>query len=445
MTGLTLRNARLLPMHGPEIEHGWLTITGDTITAIGPGDPPDDPTGGPSEDMGGDLVMPGMVNPHGHLPMTLFRGLAEEVDDRLFRYILPLERACVTEDVVRIGTRLALLESIRCGVTTVADMYYFENAIAEEIEVSGLRGVPGQTIATFDAPDHADLDAGFARASALAERWADHPLVTPSIAPHAPYSTGPDTLRRVADWTDAHPGLPIQMHLAETSDEVAWAARQHGCSTVRIVDDAGLLRPGLVAAHCIYLTEADRDLLAMRGVGIAHCPRANGKGGRPVAPVTALRERGVPVALATDGAMSGNTLDLFSQFAPATIAQKIATGTRAALPPRDVIAMATTEGARVLGLDDRIGKLVPGYRADLIRVSLADPRQQPIYDLFATLVFSTLPSDVRGTMVAGRWLMKDGAMTGMEPARILSDARQTAHTFRARIVEIDRVTNGVTP
>ncbi len=423
-------------MDGPEIDRGWLRLDGTVIAEIGTGDAP-----GPGEDMGGDLVMPGMVNPHGHLPMTLFRGLAEEVDDRLIRYILPLERACVTA-----GGRCASApaspcsKSIRGGVTTVADMYYFEDAVAEEIAAAGLRGVAGQTIATYPMPDARDLDEAFALADALAERWAGHPLVTPSIAPHAPYSTGPDVLARVAEWADAHPGLPVQIHLAETADEIAWAAREHGRTPVRIVHDAGLLRPGLVAAHCIHLTQDDRARLAASGVGVAHCPRANGKAGRPTAPVTDLRARGVPVGLATDGAMSGNTLDLFGLMSPATILQKIATGTRAALPPSDVLRMATTEGARVLGLGDRIGRLAPGFQADLIRVSLDDPRQQPLHDLAATLVFSTLPCDVRATMVAGRWLMRDRRVEALDPDRILADARQTALAFGARIAAIDRGT-----
>ncbi|TFL18070.1 amidohydrolase family protein [Jannaschia formosa] len=430
---MILANARILPMDGPEIPRGWLRIDGDSISELGTGDPP-----GPAEDMGGDLIMPGFVNPHGHLPMTLFRGLAEEVDDRLFRYILPLERACVTEQVVRIGTRLALLESIRGGVTTVADMYYFEDAIAEELAASGLRGLVGQTVATFPAPDVSGVDAGFDRASALADRWTGHPTVTPGIAPHAPYSTGPEILARVAAWSEAHPGLPVQIHLAETADEIAWAAREHGRSTVEIVRDAGLLRPGLVAAHCIYLTDADREAIAASGAGVAHCPRANGKGGRPTAPITDLLARGAPVGLAADGAMSGNTLDLFSQMAPATIAQKVANGTRAALPPSEVLAMATVGGARVLGMGDRIGRLAPGYRADLIRVALDDPRQQPVWDLAATLVFSTLPSDVRATMVGGRWLMRDRQVLTLEVDAILADARQTALGFGAKIAEIDR-------
>jgi cytosine/adenosine deaminase-related metal-dependent hydrolase len=434
---LTLTNARLLPMDPgmTEVGRGWLRVEGSRIAALGEGDAP---AGGERADMGGDLVMPGMVNAHGHLPMTLFRGLAEDVDDRLFRYILPLERACVTEAAVRAGARLALLESIRGGVTTVADMYYFEDAIAEEVEAAGLRAVLGQTVANFGAPDHAGAEEGLALASRLADRWGGHPLVTPSVAPHAPYSTGLGTMRRVADWADRHPGLPVQMHLAETRDEAAWAQAEHGLSTVAVTDRAGLLRPGLVAAHCMYLSEADMDLLAARGVGVAHNARSNGKAGRGIAPVEALRSRGVPVGLATDGAMSGNTLDLFSQMAPAAMFQKIAGGSRKPLPSREVVRMATIEGARALGLADRVGSLEPGKEADLIRVSLSDPRQQPVHDVASALVFATLPTDVIDVMVGGRWLLRGRDALTMDPSRVVAGALEVAGTFRARVAEIDR-------
>lgn len=438
---VTLVNARLLLVDEAmtEVRRGWLRVEGTRIAALGEGDPPpEEPSTGEVMDVGGDLVMPGMVNPHGHLPMTLFRGLAEDVDDRLLRYILPLERACVTEGAVRAGTRLALLESIRGGVTTVADMYYFEDAVAEEVEAAGLRAVLGQTVANFGAPDHADAEGGLRLASQLAERWGGHPLVTPGVAPHAPYSTGLPTMRAVAAWADAHPGLPVQMHLAETRDELAWAEREHGMSTVAVTDRAGLLRPGLVAAHCMYLSEADMDLLATRGVGVAHNARSNGKAGRGIAPVTALRVRGVPVGLASDGAMSGNTLDLFGQMAPAAMFQKIAGGSRRPLPARDVVRMATIEGARVLGLSDRIGSLEAGKEADLIRVSLSDPRQQPVHDLCSALVFATLPSDVVDVMVAGRWLLRGREALTVEPARAVAGALAVAGTFAARIAAIDR-------
>jgi len=390
--------------------------------------------------MGGDLVMPGMVNPHCHMPMTLFRGLGEDVDDRLYRYILPLERALVSADVVETGAELAAVELIRGGVTTVADMYYFEDRIGAVLDRSGLRGVVGQTLADFAAPDHATMDEGFARLDALADLYRDHPRITASAAPHAPYSTGLEVMTRVAQWSADHPGLPVQMHLAETGPELEWAEKNYGCTTVEVTDRAGLLTPALVAAHCMYPTEADMDLMAERGVHVAYNARSNGKAGRGIAPITALRERGIKVGIATDGPMSGNTLDLFSQFGPAAMFQKIAGRSRGILPCTDVIRMATIEGAATLGMADRIGSLEPGKQADLIRISLEDPRLHPIYDIYSMLTFATLPTDVRGTMVAGEWLMQDRQVATVDAAKALADALQVADRFKARIVEIDRTT-----
>ncbi|MFV0384500.1 amidohydrolase family protein [Paracoccus sp. (in: a-proteobacteria)] len=431
-----LTNARILTMDAAmtEYECGWISLSGDRIEAVGDGPAPE----GPRQDMGGDLIMPGMVNPHCHMPMTLFRGLAEDVDDRLFRYILPLERQLVTADVVGTGAALAALELIRGGVTTVADMYYFEDRVADVLDRSGLRGVVGQTLANFAAPDHATMDEGFGRLDALADRYRGHPRITASAAPHAPYSTGPDVMARVAAWSAAHPGLPVQMHLAETRDELDWAQRVCGCTTVKAADRAGLLTPALVAAHVMYPTDADMDLLAERGAHVAYNARSNGKAGRGIAPVEALRARGVQVGIATDGPMSGNTLDLFSQLAPAAMFQKIAGGSRKPLPCRDVIRMATIEGAATLGMAARTGSLEPGKQADLIRMSLADLRLHPVYDIYSTLVFAAMPGDVRGTMVAGRWLMEDRQVLTLDGDKALADALQTANRFRARIVEIDR-------
>ncbi|WP_231388617.1 amidohydrolase family protein [Pseudooceanicola algae] len=434
-----LTNARILTMDPDltEIPLGWIAIEGGQITGLGTGAPPEG--FGPAQDMGGDLIMPGMVNPHCHMPMTLFRGLGEDVDDRLFRYILPLERALVDAEVTEIGARLAAVEMIRGGVTCVADMYYFEDRIGAVLDQSGLRGLVGQTLADFDAPDHGSADEGFALVEALHDRYRDHPRIMAGPAPHAPYSTGVAVMERVATWSDAHPGVPIQMHLAETLPEIDWAAEQGG-TPVEVTDRAGLLRPELVAAHVMYPSDSDMDLMAERGAKVAHNARSNGKGGRGIAPVSALRARGIPVGLATDGPMSGNTLDLFSQFAPAAMFQKIAAGTRKALPCVDVLRMATIEGAAVLGLSDRIGSLEPGKQADLIRISLADPRLHPIYDIYSMLTFATLPSDVTATMVAGRWLMQDRQCTTIDAAGALADALQVARRFKAKITEIDRET-----
>ena len=217
-----------------------------------------------------------------------------------------------------------------------------------------------------------------------------------------------------------------------------WAARTHGCRPVEVVDRAGLLQPGLIAAHCLYLNDGEIGRLAEASVTVAHNARSNAKAGRGIAPVVALRSAGVPVGIATDGPMSGNTLDLFSQFGPVSMFAKLLGHSRKPMPARDVIAMATREGAEVLGMSADIGTLEVGKAADVIRISTSAPRVQPIYDVYSTLVFATMPEDVTDVMVSGRWLMKDRRVLSLERTKVLRDAGQIASRFRAEMEQIDR-------
>jgi cytosine/adenosine deaminase-related metal-dependent hydrolase len=433
-----LTNAWLLTLDDALTEHrpGWLQIDGDTITALGSGPPP---TVENAEiiDCNGDIIMPGMVNAHCHMGMSVFRGLGEDVDDRLYRYILPLERKFVTPEMVRAGSALSALEMIQGGVTTVADMYYFETEVGRVAAQSGLRAIVGQTLADFDPPDHKDFDQGFARVEELVDEFADHKLVTPSIAPHAPYSTGLKVMERVARWSADHPDVPVQMHLAESTLEVAWARDNHNQSTVAVTRDAGLLKPNLICAHCLQLDDADITMMSEHQVCVVTNPRSNGKAGRGISPVEKLRNAGLPTGIGSDGAMSGNTLDLFSQFAPVSMFAKLLGGSRKPLPALDVVRMATIEGARALSLNLKTGSLETGKQADLTRISLAAPRLHPIYDAYSMLVFAAMPTDVTDTMVAGRWLMRNRQVETLDPHKTLRDAMQIATQFKAEMTRID--------
>lgn len=439
MATTILTNALILTMDDALTVHekGWLQIDDTAITALGEGLPPSI-AGAEIVDCGGDIVMPGMVNTHSHMAMSVFRGLGEDVDDRLYRYILPLERKFVSPEMVRAGTALAALEMIQGGVTTVADMYYFETEVGHVCADAGLRAIVGQTLADFAPPDHKDFDEGFARVEELVSLFAGHPLVTPSIAPHAPYSTGSEIMARIAQWSADHPDVPVQMHLAESTLEVNWARGTHGKSTVAVTAEAGLLKPNLICAHCLQLDDDDIRLMSEHQVCVATNPRSNGKAGRGIAPVEKMRNAGLPVGIGSDGAMSGNTLDLFSQFAPVSMFAKLLGGSRKPLPAVDVVKMATIEGARVLGLNLRTGSLEQGKQADLIRISLAAPRLHPIYDPYSALVFAAMPSDVTHSMVAGRWLMRDRQVETLEQPKIMADALQVAARFKAEMREIDR-------
>jgi 5-methylthioadenosine/S-adenosylhomocysteine deaminase len=435
---ILITNATVLPCTEdmPVVDKGWVHVEGEVIEAVGVGEAPAI-VGAEIVDAGGDVVMPGMVNPHCHMAMTLFRGLGEDVDDRLYRYILPLERKFVRPEAVRAGTALAALELIEGGVTTVADMYYFETEVARVVANAGIRGVLGQTIADFDPPDHKSVDEGFALTEQLVSEFAGHDRVIPSIAPHAPYSTGMTTMERIARWADDHPDVPVQMHLAESDAEMAWAEKTHGMRPIEVVEKAGLLRRGLICAHCLHVDETDIERMAHAKVCVAHNARSNGKAGRGIAPVEAMRQAGIPVGISTDGAMSGNTLDLFSQFAPVSMFQKLLGHSRKPMASVDVVRMATRDGAKVLGLDAKVGSLAPGKQADLIRVSLASPRQQPVYDIYSTLVFATLPTDVCDVMVGGDWLMRGREVLSLERKKVLRDALQVAHSFKAEMARID--------
>lgn len=438
MASILIRNACLLPIDDTMsvIERGWIHVESSTIRALGFGEPPRI-EGAEIVDVDGDVIMPGMVNPHAHLAMTLFRGLGEDVDDRLFRYVLPMERKFVTPEMVRVGTLLGALESIEAGVTTIADMYYYETEVGRALDAAGLRGVVGQTLATFDPPDHKTIDEGFARVEELVSEFSGHDRIVPSIAPHAPYSTDVEIMARVARWAEAHPGVPVQLHLAEMDSEMEWCRRNHGLRPVAVVEKAGLLLPGLIAAHCLHIDPFEIERMAKADVRVAHNARSNAKAGRGIAPIEAMRAAGIKVGIATDGPMSGNTLDLFSQFGPVSMFQKLLGHSRKPMPAAQVIRMATLEGAQVLGLDNRIGSLEPGKQADLIRIDLSAPRMQPVYDIYATLVFSAMPSDVRDVMVGGRWIMRGRNVESLERKKILRNAGQIATAFRAEMTRID--------
>jgi len=438
MTKTLFTNAWVLTLDDAFTEHqnGWVLVEDDRIVALGSGEPPE--SNGETIDLGGDFLMPGMVNPHCHMAMSVFRGLGEDVDDRLYRYILPMERQFVSPDMVRAGSSLSALEMIQAGVTTVADMYYFETVVGDVVAESGMRGIVGQTLADFSPPDHQTFDEGFARVEELVERFRDHPRVTASIAPHAPYSTGLKVMERIAQWSADHPGIPVQMHLAESELEVKWARDTHDASTVEVTRRAGLLKPGLICAHCLQLDHADITVMSEHQVCAVTNGRSNGKAGRGIAPVEKLRNAGIPVGIGTDGPMSGNTVDLFAQFAPVSMFAKLLGKSRKPLPAREVVQMATIEGARVLGLNLEIGSLEAGKKADLIRISLAAPRLHPIYDPYSALVFAAMPTDVTDVMVDGNWLLRNREVQTLAPAKVVADANQIAKTFKAEMARIDQ-------
>jgi 5-methylthioadenosine/S-adenosylhomocysteine deaminase len=385
-------------------------------------------------DATGQVVMPGLINTHTHAPMTLFRGLADDLAlmDWLNNYIFPAEAKMVSPEFVRAGTRLAALEMIQSGTTTFADMYYFEEEIAKETRAAGLRGVLGQTVIQFPVADAKTPAEALTRAEAFITAFKGDPLITPAVAPHALYTLDGPTLKAARELSRRY-GVPTLIHLAETRDEVKTAQERLFPSPVAYLDSLGFFGPGVLAAHGIYVSEPEMALLKSRGVGVSHNPESNMKLASGTAPVTAYLRAGVALGLGTDGAASNNDLDMFEAMRMASLLQKLQTSDPRAVSAQTAVDMATIGGARAMGMDRQIGSLEAGKRADLIVVSMSAARETPMYDPVSHLVYVTHGDDVQTTIVNGKVLMRNRKMLTLDEAAILRDAREWGVKVRSAV------------
>ena len=373
----------------------------------------------------GGVIIPGLINTHTHVPMTLFRGLADDLP--LMRWlqevIFPAEAKFVDEDMVRVGTRLACLEMIRGGTTTFVDMYYFEDAIAEETANCGLRAVLGETVIDFPAPDNKTWDDALAYAETFIETWKGHPLVTPAIAPHAVYTVSAEHLAQSHAIAAKH-DVPVLIHLAEHPSEMESVAALHDKGPIDFLDQLGLLDDRVVAAHVVLPTDGDIRRMAELGVGAAHCPQSNMKLGAGVSPVPKMLEAGMSVGLGTDGPASNNDLNMWEEVDSAAKMHKLELLDPTVLDAETAFRMATLGGAEAIDLDHEIGSLEVGKRADLVVVGLDGPHQQPLYDLMSSLVYATKSSDVRSVVVNGKILLENGSFLTLDRDQIFEQARQ---------------------
>ncbi|MCX5948776.1 MAG: amidohydrolase [Cyanobacteria bacterium] len=383
-------------------------------------------------DATGRIVIPGLINGHTHLPMTLFRGLADDqdLDEWLQHTIFPAEAMNVDEAFVRAGTRLALAELIRGGVTTVCDMYYFEHAVAEEMAGAGLRGLLGQALIDFPAPDSADHNAAMACMERYVDSWQGHALITPAIAPHAPYTVCDDHLLEARRFADRH-GCPLVIHLAETRHEVAESRRLKGAAPVEHLAALGVLSEAMVAAHVVWAEEHELDLLQRHGVGIVHNPQSNMKLACGVAPLPSMLQRDLPVGLGTDGSASNNDLSLWEEIDTAAKLHKLISADPKVVTAQEAFEMATIRGARALHLESQVGSLEVGKRADLAVLDMEAINQLPLSSIYSALVYATKASDVRTLVVEGRVVLRDRTLLTLDEAAINAEAL----TYRHRIVE----------
>ncbi|HLZ40193.1 MAG TPA: amidohydrolase [Candidatus Sulfotelmatobacter sp.] len=408
-------------------QDGSVAVRGDSIIAVGPrAEVESKYKAAKTIDARGRLVLPGFINGHTHVPMTLFRGLHDDVtlNDWLYKYIFPAEAKNVNEPFVRWGTRLAAAEQIRAGVTTFADMYYFEDAIAEETKAAGMRGVLGETFIDFPAPDNKSEAEMLAYTEKFLKRWQGDALIHAAPAPHSIYTCSKKTLQDAAALARKYQA-PLLIHVAEMKKEWSDSEKANGMSPVAYLDNIGLLGPNVVAAHCIFVDEADRKLLAEKGVGCVHNPSSNMMIASGVAPVPEERAAGIAVGLGTDGpAGSNNDLDLMEEIDLAAKLAKISKMDPLALGAKDVVAMATIDGARAIHMGKEIGSLEAGKKADLILISLDEPNAVPMYDIYAQIAYSLKGSDVETVMIGGRVVMRNRKLLTVDEPAVLQKARE---------------------
>jgi 5-methylthioadenosine/S-adenosylhomocysteine deaminase len=387
-------------------------------------------------DTKGKIVLPGLINTHGHAPMVLYRGLADDLAlmDWLTKYIFPAEARTVSPEMVIIGTRLAALEMIQSGTTTFTDMYYFEEEIAKTTKAAGLRAVLGETIIKFPSPDAKTPSDGLARAETFIKAFQNDPLIIPAVAPHSAYTLDRTVLVACRDLALKYQA-PLITHLAETDDEVRIIREQSGLTPAGYLESIGFWSPRTIAAHGVWVNDDDVAILAKRGIGVAHNPESNMKLASGTAPVPKYLAAGIALGLGTDGAASNNDLDMFEAMRQAAFLHKLQSHDPRMVPAPVALEMATMGGARVLGLERAIGSLESGKRADLIVVGVNRARQTPLYDPISHLVYTTRGDDVETTIVNGQILMQDRRVKTLNEASVLEEANRYAVRIRAAVGE----------
>ena len=435
---LLVSGATIVTMDGARrvLEDGAIAVQGDTILAVGPSKEITSKYEATQKiDATGKLIMPGLINAHTHIPMVLMRGLIDDVtlDDWLRKYIFPAEAKNVNEEYVRWGSRLALAEMIRSGTTTFADMYYFEDAVAEETKAAGLRGFLGETWIDFPAPDNKNEAEMAAYTEQFLKKWRGDPLIHASVAPHSIYTCSERTLRDSAALARKY-HAPILIHVAEMRKEYVDSIEKNGTTPVQYLERIEFLGPDVLAAHCIWTDNTDMKILADRQVGCVHNPSSNMMLASGVAPVVEQRAAGMRVGLGTDGpAGSNNDLDMMEEMDLAAKLQKTYRVDPRALGAKGALEMATIEGARALHMEKEIGSLEAGKKADFALLHLNVPNAVPMFDAYSQIVYALKASEVETVVVGGRTVMKDGRVLTVDEAAAMAKAKEYGKKVEASL------------
>ncbi len=405
-----IKNVIVVTMnHKREIYNpGYLLFENDIIKAVGPMEElyKQDLLGVSLVDGKQGILMPGMVNLHTHMGMIPFRGLGDDCKDRLRVFLIPMENKAMDEEMVYLSTRYAAGEMLLSGVTSVLDMYYYEEEAAKAMDEMGIRGIAGQTIMEEGACDFSDPYEAISYGESLIKKYHSHPRISGCIAPHGTSTCSREVLKAAYD-IDSSYQVPFTLHMAEMDYEMKYFEQKYSMTPAEYLDHIGVLGEVTLAAHCIHMTKEDLDLFKRKGARVAHCIGSNTKAAKGVAPVTEMMERNIPVGLGTDGPASGNTLDILTQMKLFADFHKNETKDRSVFPAETIVSLATIEGAKAMGLHRTTGSLEPGKQADLVLIETLSANMFPVYDPYSALVYSANPSNVESVFVAGECLVKD--------------------------------------
>jgi 5-methylthioadenosine/S-adenosylhomocysteine deaminase len=411
------------------IPDGLLCITGDKISYIGEKDK-EAVQAGKKIDAQRGLILPGLINSHTHAAMTLFRGLADDLPlmEWLNGYIFPVEKS-MDEDFVRTGTMLACAEMIMTGTTTFCDMYLFEEEVVKAAKEAGIRCIAGEVLYDFPSPNYGDLVNGFRYTENLINKWKYDPTIKIAVEPHSIFTCSGDLLSR-ANELALERGVPLILHLAETTHEVKEVEAKFGKRPVQYLKDLGLLGPHLILDHCVHINESEIELLSENNVNVVHNPESNMKLASGIAPVPEMIARGINVGLGTDGCASNNNLDMFGEMDMAAKLHKVNKLDPTVMNAKTIITMATIHGAKVLGLGKKIGSLIVGKKADIIVIDLNKPHLTPLYNPYSHIVYAANGHDVKDSVIHGRIVMENRRLLTIDIEDVMEKARQKSEMVK---------------
>ncbi len=429
---ILIENGTVVTMdsHETVIKNGSVAVSGDRIVDIGPNEKFSDYRAARVIDAKNGIIMPGLINTHTHASMTCFRGLADDLHllTWLNDYIFPAE-AKLNYDKVKTGALLACAEMILSGTTCFADMYLFEDAVAEAGKKAGMRAVVGEVLYDFPSPSYGPIEEGFVYTENLIKKWQNDPLITVAVEPHSPYLCAPELLERAAGLSKTY-NVPLIIHVAETRTEVDTIFERYGKTPIAHLGDIGVLSSLLLACHCVAVTDKDIERLASNDVKVSHNPESNMKLASGIAPIPQLMEAGVCVGLGTDGCTSNNNIDMFLEMDTAAKIHKVNTLDPTVMDAKTVLKMATIDAAKALGLDDVTGSLLPGKKADIIVIDTNKPHLTPMYNLHSHLVYAAGGNDVDTSIINGQVVMENRQLLTLDIAKVMSDVNQIAKEIK---------------